>query len=72
VGIQYIYDLPVCPKFPLSSPSLFVHHLVAQRLLCADLRKEDRKLNYGDDRSWEYEGAKAATSRAFIIPGNQL
>jgi len=30
--------LPVCPKLPLSSPSLFVRHLIALRPLCADLR----------------------------------
>lgn len=39
-----MYDLPVCPKFPLSSPSLIVHHLVVLRLLCADLRKKKENL----------------------------
>ena len=54
-----MYDLPVCLKFPLSSPLLIVHHLVVLRLLYADLRKEGRKSNYGDDHvgyAWEYKG----------------
>lgn len=68
-----MHDLPVCPKFPLSSPLLIVHHLVVLRPLCADLRKEGRKLDYDGDRVWEYKGArKAAASRAFIMPSNQL
>jgi len=48
-----MYDLPVCLKFPLSFPLLIVHHLVVLRLLYADLRKEGRKSNYGDDYVWD-------------------
>lgn len=44
--LSHTRDLPVCPKFPLSSPSPIVRHLVVPRPLCADLRKTEIKLNY--------------------------
>jgi len=63
-----MYDLPVCLKFPLSFPLLIVHHLVVLRLLYADLRKEGRKSNYGDDYVWDTWNIKEHKRRQQVAP----